>query len=172
MKGSLGSIWKYTHPLYFFLFRAAPAAYGNSQAKAWIGAAAASLRHSHRNTRSELHIWPMLHSKSSLSSPLGPHFLSHKIIVEFLILTRGENLEIWFLHFIQKEKGSPSKIKITFSKTLPPLSSTGLIILCGKTENAGERLVHELRFLCSIPLGPGLLEDPLLNRSHPKAFFQ
>ena len=37
----------------FLLFRAAPAAYGGSQAKGRIGAAAAGLRHSHSNARSE-----------------------------------------------------------------------------------------------------------------------
>ena len=39
---------------------AAPVAYGSSQARGYIRAAAASLRHSHSNTRSELHLWPML----------------------------------------------------------------------------------------------------------------
>jgi len=36
------------------LFRAAPAAYGSSQARGLIGAVAAGLRQSHSNTRSEL----------------------------------------------------------------------------------------------------------------------
>ena len=45
---------------HFFLFRAAPAANGSSWAKGWIGAAAASLHHSHSNARSELHLWPTL----------------------------------------------------------------------------------------------------------------
>ena len=44
---------------FFFLFTAAPRAYGSSQARGWIRAVAASLRHSHSNTRSELHLWPM-----------------------------------------------------------------------------------------------------------------
>ena len=34
---------------FFFLFRAAPAAYGGSQARGQIGAVAASLHHSHSN---------------------------------------------------------------------------------------------------------------------------
>ena len=38
---------------FFLLFRAAPAAYGGSQAKGLIGATAASLRHSHSNAGSE-----------------------------------------------------------------------------------------------------------------------
>ena len=46
---------------FFCLFRAAFClfvAYGSSQASGWIGAAAASLRHSHSNARSELHLPP------------------------------------------------------------------------------------------------------------------
>ena len=42
----------------FSLFRAAPAAYGSSQARGQIGAA--SLHPSHSNTRSEPHLWPTL----------------------------------------------------------------------------------------------------------------
>ena len=42
------------------LFRAAPAAYGGSQARDQIRAVAASLYHSHSNTRSELHLQLML----------------------------------------------------------------------------------------------------------------
>ena len=43
--------------IFFFLFlRAAPSAYGGSQARGQIRAAAAGLHHSHNNTRSELHL--------------------------------------------------------------------------------------------------------------------
>ena len=47
-------------PLFFFfwLFRAAPAAYGSSQARGPIGAIAASLHHNHSNSGSELHLQP------------------------------------------------------------------------------------------------------------------
>ena len=44
--------------IYFLLFRAAPVAYGSSQAMGWIGAAAASLCHSHSTAGSELSLWP------------------------------------------------------------------------------------------------------------------
>ena len=44
---------------FFFLFRATPEVYGSSQAIGWRGAAAAGLYHSHSNSRSELHLWPM-----------------------------------------------------------------------------------------------------------------
>ena len=40
------------------LFRAAPAAYGSSQASGEIGATAAGLHHSHSNTGSRLHLQP------------------------------------------------------------------------------------------------------------------
>ena len=41
-----------------FFFRAAPVAYGGSQARGLIRAVAASLRQSHSNARSELPLWP------------------------------------------------------------------------------------------------------------------
>ena len=51
---SKGTFWDKV--ILFFLFTAAPAAYGGSQARGWIGAAAAGLHHSHHNTGSELHL--------------------------------------------------------------------------------------------------------------------
>ena len=44
--------------IYFLLFRAAYMAYGNSQARGWLGATAASLRQSHSYARSEPHLQP------------------------------------------------------------------------------------------------------------------
>ena len=44
---------------FFFPFRAVPAAYGGSQARGQIGAAAANLRHSHSNARSEPCLQPI-----------------------------------------------------------------------------------------------------------------
>ena len=46
-------------PLLPSLFRTAPRAYGNSQARGQIGIAAAGLHHSHSNARSEPHLRPM-----------------------------------------------------------------------------------------------------------------
>ena len=43
---------------FIFFFRAAPVAYGSSQTRGWNGATAASLCHSHSNTRSKPHLWP------------------------------------------------------------------------------------------------------------------
>ena len=45
---------------FFFFLRAAPVAYGRSQARSQIGAAAASLHHSHNNMGSELPTWQCL----------------------------------------------------------------------------------------------------------------
>ena len=42
----------------FFLLMAVPVAYGSSQARDQIRAAAAGLHHSHGNTRHELHMQP------------------------------------------------------------------------------------------------------------------
>ena len=42
-----------------FIFRAAPEAYGSSQARGQIKAAAAGLHHSHSNAGSEPHLRPM-----------------------------------------------------------------------------------------------------------------
>ena len=44
-----------------YIFRAAPMAYGRSQARGWIGAIAAGLCHSHSLTRSEQRLQPQQH---------------------------------------------------------------------------------------------------------------
>ena len=44
--------------VFLFAFQAAPAAYGSSQARGQIGAAAAGLHHSHSIMRSQLCLWP------------------------------------------------------------------------------------------------------------------
>ena len=54
--------------LTFFFLMAAPAAYGSSQARGGIGAAAASLHHSHSNARSE----PNLRRMLQLAAMLDP----------------------------------------------------------------------------------------------------
>ena len=48
-------IYIYTH-IHIFFFRAVPQAHGGSQARGQIEAVAASLHHSHSNTRSEPHL--------------------------------------------------------------------------------------------------------------------
>ena len=51
---------------FFFSFSATPLAYGSSQARGRIGAAAADLRHSHGNTGSEPHLHPTAHFTATL----------------------------------------------------------------------------------------------------------
>jgi len=52
----------------FLLFRAIPEAYGSSQARGQIGAAAAGLNHSHSHTGSEPHLRPT----TQLTATLDP----------------------------------------------------------------------------------------------------
>ena len=54
---------------FFCFFRASPTAYGHSQAKGWLGAAAASLHHSHSNAGSELHLHDLRHSSRQCQVP-------------------------------------------------------------------------------------------------------
>ena len=77
---------------YFFcLFRAAPIAYGNSQARGWIGAAAASLCHSHSHARSELWQYWMLNPLSKARDQTRtPWFL-----VGFVTTELQWELQVW-----------------------------------------------------------------------------
>ena len=54
--------------IYLCLFRAIPAAYGGSQARGRIGAAAASLHHSHSNAGSKLCLPPIPQLMATLDS--------------------------------------------------------------------------------------------------------
>ena len=51
----------------FVIFRAKPAACGNSQARGLIGAAAAGHSHSHSNTGTKLHLHPIPQLAATLS---------------------------------------------------------------------------------------------------------
>ena len=82
---------------FFFLIRATPAAYGCSQARGRIRAAAASLHHS--NVGSEQYLWPMPQLAGSLTPWARPGIepVSPWILVRFLTCwatrgTTGENL--------------------------------------------------------------------------------
>ena len=63
-----GSIFYLKKFFFLVFFRAAPKAYGSSQARGQVRATAAGLCHSH--TRSELHLWPTL----QLTAKLDPLF--------------------------------------------------------------------------------------------------
>ena len=53
---------------FFFLFRAAPTAYGSSQTRDPIGAAAAGLHHSHCNPESKPQLRPMTRLAGTMDS--------------------------------------------------------------------------------------------------------
>ena len=53
MPPDLGSVKAYFFKKFVLLFRAVPVAYGSSQARVHIGAAAASLHHHHSNAESK-----------------------------------------------------------------------------------------------------------------------
>ena len=64
-------MYEYIELIYFFLsclLRATPVVYGDSQARGLIGAAAAGLRQSHSNARSE----PRLQHTPQLTTTLDP----------------------------------------------------------------------------------------------------
>ena len=52
-------VFMYLFYICIYFFRATPEAYGDSQAGGLIGVTAASLHHSHRNARTELHLQPI-----------------------------------------------------------------------------------------------------------------
>ena len=63
LRHSVG-LWFFVFVFVAFFFRAIPVAYESSQARGGIGAAVASLRHSH--TRSQLHLRPRLQLVATL----------------------------------------------------------------------------------------------------------
>ena len=67
----------------FCFFKAAPMAYGNSQARGRIGTAAAGLHHSHSNARSKLHLQPT------------PHLNQHRWIPDPLSKARDWTLDTY-----------------------------------------------------------------------------
>ena len=67
----------------FLLFKAKPAAYGSSQARSWIRAAAAGLCHSHSNAGSEPHLWPIQQLMATWARP-GIEPVSSWILVGFV----------------------------------------------------------------------------------------
>ena len=81
---------------FFFLFTAALSTYGSSQARGQNRAAAASLHHSHDNTRSELHLCPTPMLAATLDAEptvpgqgWNPH--SHRDNIGFSPLSRSGN---------------------------------------------------------------------------------
>ena len=63
-----GIIARNIFSVFFFFFKAAPTAYGSSQARGQIGAVVADLYHSHSNARSEPHLRPTPTAHSNTGS--------------------------------------------------------------------------------------------------------
>ena len=72
--------------LFFFLFRAAPVAYGGSQTRGQMGATTVSLCHSHSNTGFKLHLWPTYNTAHSKARSVT-HWVRPRI----------EPATLWFL---------------------------------------------------------------------------
>ena len=85
------------YTFFFFLFMAAPRAYGNSQARGWILAIAAGLSHS--NAISELPLrsipWPTATLDLWARPEVEP--VSSWILVGFVITEPGQELESWYI---------------------------------------------------------------------------
>jgi len=89
---------------FVFLFRAAGVAYGCSQAKGQIRAAAAS--HSHSNMGSEPHLWhtPQLRATSWILNPLieaRDEPASSWILARFLSVESQQELHVFFLMLVR-----------------------------------------------------------------------
>ena len=86
-------------PLFIYLFllllfRAAPVAYGSSQPRGWIRAAAATLLHSNNNMGSEPHLWPTLQFTATLDPTWarpGIQPTSSWILVGFITIEPQQN---------------------------------------------------------------------------------
>ena len=83
--------------IFFFLFRAAPAAYGISRASVQMGATAAGPHHRHSNTRSELCLQPTPQLTGNAGSPThwvkpGIKPTSSWILVGFVYATPQQEL--------------------------------------------------------------------------------
>ena len=85
--------------IFFFFFKAAPEAYGSSQARAWIKAVAAGLHHSHSNVGSEPCLWPT-QQLIAMPDPLahwvrpGIEPTSSWLLVKFVPLSHDGNSKI------------------------------------------------------------------------------
>ena len=102
---------------FFFLFRAAPAAYGGSQARGRIRAVVAGLHHSHSNTGSEPHLPPYttVHSNTGSSTHwTRPGIEPVSSWVHFHWTMMGSPLPILFMNFPPCNFGSMLAFLWTF----------------------------------------------------------
>ena len=98
--GWMWSFWTFSKyhectPQAFLLFRAAPMAYGSSQARGRIGAIGTSPHHSHSNVGSKPSLWPIPSSwQCWVPDPLSKardqtHILTHTSQIRFHCTTMG-----------------------------------------------------------------------------------
>ena len=86
----------------FLLFRAIPGAYGSSQARGRVRAVAASLSHSHGNTKSKLCLWPTPQLRAMpdpwpTEQDQGSNPCPHGYQSVSLPLSHGGNSKIWLI---------------------------------------------------------------------------
>ena len=106
------ALWDQSHFFFFSFFMAAGAAYGSSQARGWVWAAAVGLHHSDSDARSRLHLQP----KPQLWQPPGPYPLSQPgiepttswILVRFVTLcaTIGTLIQLLLPFYRWRNRGS------------------------------------------------------------------
>ena len=82
-------------------------AYGSSQARGPVGAAAARLCHSHSNTRSELHLRPIAQLTATpdpypTEQGQGSNLYPHRSYVKFSTCHNGNSIHVFF--FLKKKK--------------------------------------------------------------------
>ena len=113
---------------FFLVFRVTPAAYGSSQGRGWIETSAASLHHSHSNTRLEPHLQPtpqltaMLDPRPAKKGQgLNPH--SHGYWSGSLLLNRDGNSKKRLRYFHTKS----SKICCVSSSYLVLISTSSYL---------------------------------------------
>ena len=101
----LKAVPKWEGTYFFVLFRAAPEAYGGSQARGQIGAAAVGLHHSHSDARSKPHLQPTP-QLTARPDPLthcvrpGSEASFSWILVRFVITE--PQCELWNISFLKK----------------------------------------------------------------------
>ena len=133
---SLGICMCLSYFLFVCFYTAVPAAYGHSQARGRIGAAAASIRHSHSNARSEpcQRLNSAAHSNTRSFNPLSEtrdqtcifmdtsSFLTHWCMMGTLM----EFIRISYLNFYAKLSPFGSKMSLIYTSfPSQPLSKKG-----------------------------------------------
>ena len=126
----------YTHTDIYYLFRAVPTEYGDSQVRGQIEPVAASLCHSHSNTRSELHLrpapqltaWGIARSLTHWARP-GIEPVSSWTLVGFVTSEPPQELPAWYFCF-------------AWCLVLVPFKSWNISYLMNQTELSLNKFIH------------------------------